>query len=202
MYRTALGAWFNAPEPDALAYQAVKYRSRDGWALADVLRLTRPTPRTAAHSAVYKWLVDGETGEEVPELIAAVTLLASMTDPSEAARLIGERRIPREAVPTELLNHREVWEALLEDMPQTALLRNLGKMTAVGLLAPMSAAAQKTAAQLIHRFKQIGATLRRGVCKGRIQDAGRVVDAATRFLQFNLPRQFRCDLLELHDHRF
>lgn len=151
MYRTALGAWFNAPEPDALAYQAVKYRSRDGWALADVLRLARPTPRTAAHSAVYKWLVDGETGEEVPELIAAVTLLASMTDPSEAARLIGERRIPREAVPTELLNHREVWEALLVDMPITATIRNLAKMTEVGLLTDGSDAARVVADRVTDR---------------------------------------------------
>src|SRR5262249_41164691 len=37
---------------------------------------------------------------------------------------------------------------LLEDMPQTALVRNLGKMTAVGLLSTHSAAARKVAAQL------------------------------------------------------
>jgi 60 kDa SS-A/Ro ribonucleoprotein len=41
-----------------------------------------------------------------------------------------------------------VWEALLEDMPQTALIRNLGKLTAVGLLEQHSAATRRVAAQL------------------------------------------------------
>jgi 60 kDa SS-A/Ro ribonucleoprotein len=41
-----------------------------------------------------------------------------------------------------------VWEALLADMPLTALLRNLATMTRVGLLAPGSAAARKAVAEL------------------------------------------------------
>jgi 60 kDa SS-A/Ro ribonucleoprotein len=39
-------------------------------------------------------------------------------------------------------NRVEVWEALLESMPPTAAIRNLGKMTAVGLLQPMSVASK------------------------------------------------------------
>src|SRR5690348_17106450 len=38
-------------------------------------------------------------------------------------------------VPTELLTHAAAWEALLERMPLTALIRNLGVMTKVGLIA-------------------------------------------------------------------
>ncbi len=37
--------------------------------------------------------------------------------PSEAATIVRELRVPREAVPTELLARAEVWEALLEGMP-------------------------------------------------------------------------------------
>ena len=33
---------------------------------------------------------------------------------------------------------RQIWEALLEKMPMTAMIRNLGKMTNVGVLAPLS----------------------------------------------------------------
>src|SRR5439155_27112746 len=40
----------------------------------------------------------------------------------------------REAIPTRFLNDKLVWEALLERMPMTAMIRNLGKMTSVGLL--------------------------------------------------------------------
>lgn len=32
----------------------------------------------------------------------------------------------------------QIWEALLEKMPMTAMIRNLGKMTNVGVLAPLS----------------------------------------------------------------
>ena len=33
---------------------------------------------------------------------------------------------------------QQIWEALLEKMPMTAMIRNLGKMTNVGVLAPLS----------------------------------------------------------------
>jgi 60 kDa SS-A/Ro ribonucleoprotein len=51
-------------------------------------------------------------------------------------------------VPTELLAHAVVWDALLDGMPLTALIRNLGVMTKVGLLAPASDAARAVVARL------------------------------------------------------
>jgi 60 kDa SS-A/Ro ribonucleoprotein len=44
-----------------------------------------------------------------------------------------------------------VWAALLEEMPLTAMIRNLATMTRVGLLTPMSEAAGKIAGELIDR---------------------------------------------------
>jgi 60 kDa SS-A/Ro ribonucleoprotein len=41
-----------------------------------------------------------------------------------------------------------VWTALLEDMPMTALIRNLATMTRVGVLAPRSAGTARAVAQL------------------------------------------------------
>jgi 60 kDa SS-A/Ro ribonucleoprotein len=41
------------------------------------------------------------------------------------------------ARPTALLNAPEVWQALLERMPMTALVRNLAKLTAVGVVKPL-----------------------------------------------------------------
>jgi len=51
-------------------------------------------------------------------------------------------------VPTELLTHAAVWEALLHGMPLTALVRNLGVMSKVGLVAPGSAAARAVVGRL------------------------------------------------------
>ena len=41
-------------------------------------------------------------------------------------------------IPTELLTHAVVWEALLERMPLSAMIRNLAVMTKVGLISPAS----------------------------------------------------------------
>ena len=53
---------------------------------------------------------------------------------SSASTACRARRCRRER-----LNAPEVWEALLEDMPMTALIRNLATLTRVGVLAPGSA---------------------------------------------------------------
>lgn len=47
--------------------------------------------------------------------------------------MIKEHNFVREHVPTSLLGEKEVWEALLQDMPMTATIRNLNKMTKIGL---------------------------------------------------------------------
>jgi 60 kDa SS-A/Ro ribonucleoprotein len=51
-------------------------------------------------------------------------------------------------VQPEHLDDREVWEALLEDMPMTALLRNLATLTRVGVIAPGSVGMDTAIAQL------------------------------------------------------
>ena len=57
-------------------------------------------------------------------------------------KLITEHDLPREAIPTQWLNEVEVWDALLQRMPMTAMIRNLGKMTSLGLIKPFSDAAK------------------------------------------------------------
>ena len=57
-------------------------------------------------------------------------------------------RTPREALQPEHLASADVWEALLEEMPMTALVRNLATMTRVGVLGPGSQATKRVVAQL------------------------------------------------------
>lgn len=52
--------------------------------------------------------------------------------------LIREFRLAREHLPTSVLNEVAIWRALCPAMPLTALLRNLTKMTSVGLLTDRS----------------------------------------------------------------
>jgi hypothetical protein len=52
-----------------------------------------------------------------------------------ACALIRSGRLVREHVPTTLFGSKEIWITLLETMPLEALLRNLGKLTQIGVVA-------------------------------------------------------------------
>lgn len=119
---------------DGLAYQLIKYRQRDGWTHRDVLRLAHPKAPTLEHNMILKYAVGKGDGTE-HRTLSGFELLQHTTDAKIAASLITDYKLPREAVPTTLLGNKLVWEALLQEMPLTALIRNLGKMTNINLLA-------------------------------------------------------------------
>ncbi len=151
--RKAVGSWFNAKPATDLAFQLAKYQSRDGWSNRDLLRLAHPRAASPSHDRLFAWAVKGELPEGASDdpacaLIVAMDELKKLDAATGAAKLIAEKRIPRECVPTEMLKFPVVWEALLEAMPMTALIRNLATMTRVGALSPMSAATTKVCAQL------------------------------------------------------
>ena len=153
--RRAVAGWYTDKDAGKLAYQVLKYPSRDGWAHRDALRLAHAKPPTATHDLIFRYAVKGwEAVEDTegidPEVAATLEAVRSLAEasPAEAARTISERGLVREMVPTELLRRPEVWEALLERMPMTAMIRNLGVMTKVGLLAPMAQAAETVATRL------------------------------------------------------
>ena len=52
-----------------------------------------------------------------------------------ACALIRSGRLVREHVPTTLFGSKEIWLTLLDTMPLEALLRNLGKLTQIGVVA-------------------------------------------------------------------
>jgi 60 kDa SS-A/Ro ribonucleoprotein len=138
------GLYLDTPS-DKLAYQVVKYPQRDGWSHRDLLRLSHPKTTDSTRNAILHYAVKGweGVGEEphpdpVLRLIWAAERAKRATDEADVVRLIRDYRLPREALPTQWLKSRVVWEALLEDMPLTALIRNLATMTRVGLLGPLS----------------------------------------------------------------
>ena len=156
--RRAVGGWYADRSPEALAYQAVKYRQREGMTHRDVLRLAHPAARVSAgnptlelsddHRRLFEWIARGGSVEGLPRPVEGFTLVQSAETPAAAAKLVREYGLPREAVPSEHLASAEVWSALLDDMPMTALVRNLATMTRVGVLAPGSAGTAKVLAQL------------------------------------------------------
>jgi 60 kDa SS-A/Ro ribonucleoprotein len=152
--RRAVAAWYTARPERELAYQLLKYPQRDGWSHRDALRLAHPRPRSEEQRALFRRTVSrtalvGPPSEALAQVRAADALHAEPEiDPARAARLVREARLTREMVPTPLLQHAVVWEALLEEMPLTALVRNLATLTRVGVLAPGSDAARSVAGRL------------------------------------------------------
>lgn len=164
--RSAIARWY-AKEPAQLALQAVKYQQRDGWSHGDLLRLAHPKAVAVEQEAVFRWMLKGMDGFDedeqrtvkrrvngkviekiykgplkpyLPEVIEAFEE-AKKADEKRLIHLITEVGLPREAVPTDKLNSGKVWDALLRagtGMPLTAMIRNLGKMTSVGLISTFS----------------------------------------------------------------
>jgi 60 kDa SS-A/Ro ribonucleoprotein len=156
--RRAVGRWYTAQSPEAVAYQAVKYRQREGVSHRDLLRLAHPAERVSAgnptvevssrHARLFEWIVRGGEADGLPRMVEGYVRAQTAQSPAETAELVREYGLPREAVQSEHLTSTEVWEALLADMPMTAMIRNLATMTRVGVVAPGSEGTGKVVAQL------------------------------------------------------
>lgn len=155
--REAVSKWYSDKTPDKVAYQVTKYQQRGGWSHRDVLRLTHPKVTCPKLNSIFQYITQREKWQQetqiAPSLLYLTEQMKNVTDPKQAAKLIVESEgdLAREHIPTSLLNSPEVWDALLQHMPPTAMVRNLNKMTAVGLLKPLSKATKKVCAVLLDK---------------------------------------------------
>jgi 60 kDa SS-A/Ro ribonucleoprotein len=155
-FKRAVGRWYTQKDARRLALQAVKYQQRDGWSHRDMLRLSHVSADTEAQQAVFEWIVSGWSGEvgaiaSVPHHMQLIWAFerAKVTDKtSTLIKLINDYRLPHECVPNAFKQDAQVWEALLQKMPLGAMLRNLNKMTAVGLLTNTSDATKRVVSAL------------------------------------------------------
>jgi len=169
--RSAICRWYLQRDARDLAYQVVKYQQRGGLSHRDVLRLAggalAKQSLSEAQRAILRWVVAGadygprtvhrrEGGKALygavdpsalPEPIVAYEAVKAAS-PVEIPKLITDHRLTHEMVPAEHKGHAEVWAALLPHMPLTAMLRNLGRLSSLGVLTPMSDAARLVAERL------------------------------------------------------
>jgi 60 kDa SS-A/Ro ribonucleoprotein len=135
--RRGISNFYNNRSPEQLAMQLIKYRQRNGWTHKDVLRLAHVKPKDQATNELLNYAVNKgmpEFSSLVNAFEVAQTLTNTKEDIKTAVELINEHKLPWEALPTSLLNERTIWQALLPTMGLTALIRNLGKMTSIGVL--------------------------------------------------------------------
>lgn len=142
--------WYEERDAESLGYQLVKYQQRDGWSHADLIKLSHPSNKPD----MYNWVLGVRPGHEeiatpLNRTIQGYELIKKAENVQQAANLITEYRLPREAVPTQFLNDASIWECLLAtDMGYEAMIRNLGNMGKVGLLKPFSQAANTIVSRL------------------------------------------------------
>ena len=137
--RKALGAWYLDKSADQSALQVSKYRQRDGWSHRDVLRIAHPVTADPAHSAVFQFALKGEVTDDAPTILHAYAAAQGLDDAGTLAALVtGNKAVTWEHLPTDALREPKVWEAFLNrGMPLTALIRNLPRLTELGVLKPL-----------------------------------------------------------------
>lgn len=154
--RRVVAHWYNDRSADDLAYQLVKYRQREGMTHRDLLRLAHPDQHAptqldlAARRALYDW-VCRRPHEDAPAIVHAYELAQILTTPREWAALIegSQVNLPWEVFPDAALTSPSVWEALIaRGLPQTALMRQLPRLTRLGVLKPMSSTLAMVCTQL------------------------------------------------------
>lgn len=155
--RRGVANWYTAMDAERLAYQAVKYQQRDGWSHRDALRLAHPQAPTAVHNHLFHWMTQGWDAANLPtaapddsalQTIWAFEQAKQATSVGDVQRLVEGYGLPWEAIPTQWLADAAVWRTLLPHLPLTALLRNLARLTANGVLLPLAPETAQVVARL------------------------------------------------------
>jgi len=140
--QNATARWYTEKEPDNLALQVVKYRQREGWTHRDALRKSKPGAKVIVPeniNPILKWVTKNEVEKNTPKLIRDFVKLQASKDKKEVIEIIKNNdAITWEMIPTNFLTDKDVWNAMLPNIPMTALLRNLGRLTYLSVIHPLS----------------------------------------------------------------
>ncbi len=155
--KRAVQGWYLDKDEDQLAYQMIKYQQRDGWSHRDLLRLAHPEPDTATRDAMFGWACydatfdpaempegtaerrdlfgDFPVRDDLPELMETFERMKRVENEDEVLQILEDTpHYPWEAIPSEWLGGPAVWQALAPNLPMTACLRNLARMTSSGAM--------------------------------------------------------------------
>lgn len=143
-FQKAIGRWYNEKELDKLAYQMVKYRNRNNFDHARLLRLSKRVKSNDRPelAPLLDWALDKEFSaaefEHLPRVVKGFELAKKAVGDRETVALIREYGLSWEMLPTEALNSSKVWDALLDgNVPLGALIRQLPRLTNLGILSDL-----------------------------------------------------------------
>ena len=131
--RKGVANFYTNRTTEQIAYQMIKYRDRAGFTHADVLRLSHPKAKNKDQNSLFGYAVGKVPASEVKNRQIQCYEAAKTATGKELLGLIAEGRLTWEMVPTEALNDTEVLSYLLDNMPLTALVRNLNRFAYNGM---------------------------------------------------------------------
>lgn len=138
--RKAIANWYESKPADQAAFQAVKYRQREGWTHRDLLRLAHPKGASSAHRSLYTYLTKGlipniGLEDSIPSIISGFLAAQSTTKVSDWLSLINEYGLSWEMLPDAAMNEPDVWRAMIDKgVPMGALIRQLPRLTNLGVI--------------------------------------------------------------------
>jgi 60 kDa SS-A/Ro ribonucleoprotein len=139
--RRAVATWFTSKTPDQLAYQAVKFRQRNGWTLRDLMRLSHPV---GIDQRVGNFILGKEPIFGGPSILAGFHEMQRSGTVNEVQLVLSQYpNLPWETIPTQFLKVPEVWKTLFynDSLNGQALVRNIVRLSRIGAFEDQSFAA-------------------------------------------------------------
>lgn len=135
----ALKMWYTSKSNEEIAYQAVKYRQRNGWTHRDVLRLAHPQ---GLDSQVVNFILGKglESTEPAPEIFYGFEAAQGAGTIQELLNVLDDApSLPWEAVPTQFHKSPELWKKLFYNgqLRGQALVRNITRLARNGAFNDM-----------------------------------------------------------------
>lgn len=145
--RGILANWYESKAPESLAYQAVKYRQRNGYTHRDVFRIAHPK---GVDTNVGNFILGKETlSVDDHRILFYFKQMQAAKSEAEVLRILGEYDgLPWETIPTQFLKSPAVWKKIFYNgqLRGQALVRNVTRMARIGAFNDMVFAADYAAA--------------------------------------------------------
>lgn len=144
--RRAIADWYTSKDAGSLAYQAVKYRQRDGWTHRDLFRKSHPV---GVDKAVGEFILSGGGYQsEAPAILDGFTSAQKAESAKDTVGVLKEyKNLPWEALKTEHLKDVDVWKTLFYNgqLKGQALVRQITRLSRLGAFKDLQFAADYAA---------------------------------------------------------
>jgi 60 kDa SS-A/Ro ribonucleoprotein len=143
--RTAVAGWYQSKDVNSLAYQAVKYRNRNGWSHRDLFRLSHPVGVNKAVGNFILGRTDEDSGVYAIDGFRLMQQAQSVKSVIETLDLY--KNLPWETIPTGFLKSPEVWKKLFYNgqLRGQALVRNITRLARIDAFSDVQFAADYAA---------------------------------------------------------